>query len=152
MMNRIVLIAFAVLLSFTILFGYLSYKFHAEKAVAVGELRVAQESLKTAQKAYETKDLSCKIDDTSVVEVEKEKKELQTKVETLSEQIANLKTGITKKPTIIITQKENSQVEKQNEVLVGSELLSDDLKRLLNSSYCSVETNDPSCTTGQPSN
>jgi len=138
-MNRIVLIAFAVLLSFTALFGYLSYSFHSDKAIVVGELRVAQESLKTAQKAYETKDMSCKINDTSVVEVEKEKKELQTKVETLSEQIASLKS---KK---LLTKPIATSKDEVKSYLTGDEMLSEELVVLLHNSYCTVEPSSSEC-------
>lgn len=137
----------------TALFGYISYHLKGSLAKAEQALVLSENARLKGEKALLNRDLSCKIDDTSVVEVEKEKKELQTKVETLSEQIASLKSGVQKKAPIIITQKENSNVESQHvEILIGSQLLSDDLKRLLQSSYCSVEPDDPSCSPGKSSN
>lgn len=150
-MNRIVIIAFAILLSMTALFGYISYHLKGSLAKAEQALVLSENARLKGEKALLNRDLSCKIDDTSVVEVEKEKKELQTKVETLSEQIAALKSGVKKAP-IIITQKENSNVEPRIEILVGTELLSDPLRLLLDKSYCTTEPDDSYCTAGKSSN
>lgn len=152
-MSRIVIVAFAILLSLTGLFGYISYHLKGSLAKVEQALVLSENVRLEGEKALLNRDLSCKIDEISVVEVEKEKKELQSKVETLSEQITSLKSGVQKKAPIIITQKENSNVGTQQiEILIGSELLSSDLKRLLQSSYCTVEPNDPSCSSGQSSN
>lgn len=56
-MNRLFLIIIAVLLSFSGLFGYLSYKFYGEKAEAVKQLdnlQKANEALDESIKKQET--------------------------------------------------------------------------------------------------
>lgn len=147
-MNRIVIIAFAILLSMTALFGYISYHLKGSLAKAEHALVLSENSRLQGEKALLNRDLSCKIDDTSVVEVEKEKKELQSKVDDLDKQIVSLKKGI-KKP--VTPPKENSQVEEQNEILVGPELIDPALLSLLNKSFCIAEPEDSECLpTGQP--
>lgn len=92
---------------------------------------------------------SCDTDVQSVVEVAAEQKELSTKIGTVVVKIASLQSGV-KKPVISAAKsatstKETSNVEKQNEFLVGPELLSLDLVLLLNTAFCSVEPTDDLC-------
>lgn len=128
------------LLASTAGFGYLSYSLYGDKAVAVAQLKAANNVILGYQKTAELKDSSCKIDDRDTVNLESEKNVLKDKVEELSAQISKLKSGI-KKPVSQNTN--NSEASKNAEaitILGGTELLSDDLKRMLTQSYCLVET------------
>lgn len=121
-------------------FGYLSYSLYGDKAVAIAQLKTANNVILGYQKAAELKDSSCKIDDRDTVNLESEKNVLKDKVDELSAQISKLKSGI-KKPVSQNTN--NSEASKNAEaitILGGTELLSDDLKRMLTQSYCLVET------------
>jgi len=139
------------LLASTAGFGYLSYSLSNDKAVAVSQLKDANDAIAGYQKAAELKDSSCKLDDRDTVNLESEKNVLKDKVDELSAQISKLKSGI-KKPVSQNTN--NSEASKNAEaitILGGTELLSDDLKRMLTQSYCLVET-CVAVPTGQPVN
>lgn len=127
-------------------FGYLSYSFSNDKAVAVAQLKDANRAIVGYQKDAELKDLSCKIDDTSVVESLAEKQEVRDKIDNLVVKINKLKTGVAIAPSDIETNK-----NAKNTTIYGSELLSLDLRLLLNSAYCIASPQDSICgTTGQP--
>ena len=128
------------LLASTAGFGYLSYSLSNDKAVAIDQLKTANETVERYKKDVELKDSSCKLDDRDTVNLESEKNVLKDKVDELSAQISKLKSGI-KKPVSQNTN--NSEASKNAEaitILGGTELLSDDLKRMLTQSYCLVET------------
>lgn len=130
-------------------FGYLSYSLSNDKALAVAQLKTANDAIVAYQKDAELKDSSCKLDDRDTVNLESEKNVLKDKVDELSAQISKLKSGI-KKPVSQNTN--NSEASKNAEaitILGGTELLSDDLKRMLTQSYCLVET-CVAVPTGQP--
>lgn len=116
------------------LFGVLSFHFSNAKAEAESALVQAIDANTAMQKSLNLQVLSCKQDDDAVVKVEAEKKVLQEQIDTVTKQIAALKSGI-KKPT---KSEVNKNVE-TNDVLTGPELLSDDLVKLLKQSYCNTE-------------
>lgn len=124
-------------------FGYISYHLNGELSVAKQSLKEQENVVLSLQKAVKQQDESCKINDDSVVEVENQKKELQSKLDSVIEQISKLTSGI-KKPA---NSKETSDVEKQSDFLAGDELLSPALQRLLNSAYCISEPTDQLCLT-----
>lgn len=133
----------------TLSLGWLSLSLHDDKVIAEQALVQAINVNSDMQKSLNLRDLSCKIDDKSVVEVEAEKKALSNKLDELSTQISKLKSGI-KHP--VSPNKNNPEAPKNaeaNTILDGTELLSDDLKRMLTESYCLVET-CTSAPTGQP--
>lgn len=132
-------------------FGWLSLSLHDDKVIAEQALTQAINVNTEMQKSLNLKDLSCKIDDKSVVELEIDKSALKDKVDELSAQISKLKSGIKKPVSQNTNNPEAPKNAEANTILDGTELLSDELKRLLNSSYCLVET-CPSVPTGQPVN
>lgn len=113
------------------------------------QLTSSQAQVATLQLNYAIKEQSCIIDDQSVVQVEIEKKELEDKIGTLEEKLNKLsKQGpLIKKPTTTSTNTEAPKNAEQSNVLVGTELLGDDLVKLLFDSYCTAEPTDPYCTT-----
>lgn len=128
----------------TLSFGYLSYSLSNDKAVAVYALKEAEETIAEREKSLNLKYLSCKIDDASVVEVEAEKAVLKDKTEAISQEISKLPSG-TKKPANNNIVTEAPKNAEESNVLTGSELLSDDLRKLLLQAYCNVESNDQQC-------
>jgi len=149
-MNKFLIYALLSLLGTSSLFAYLSYHFYGEKQIAIASLSQAKQINLELGNAIKMKESSCKIDDESVAQVEEEKKELETRIQSLTKQIADLnkKGPLVKKP---ITVEATNNVEKSN-VLAGDELLNDELTRLLQSTFCEAEPNDLSCSAKQPSN
>lgn len=128
----------------TVALGWLSLSLHDDKVVAVEALKESQQAVAGYQKALNLKYLSCKIDDASLVEVESEKLILKDKTEAISEQISKLPTGIKKPANNNIITEAPKNAEESN-VLNGSELLSDDLRKLLLQTYCNVEPDSDQC-------
>ncbi len=134
------------LLASTVGFGYLSYSLYGDKAVAVAQLKDANNAILAYQKDAQLKDSSCKIDDTSVVESLAEKQEVRDKIDNLVVKINKLKTGVAIAPSDIETNK-----NAKTTTIYGSELLSLDLRLLLDSAYCIASPEDSICgTAGQP--
>ena len=129
----------------TIGLGWLSLSLHDDKLIAEQALVAAINVNSDMQKSLNLKDLSCKQDDKDAVDLEADKKVLKDKVDDLTAQISKLKSGIKMSvKTVPVSQNTNNpeapKNAEANTILDGTELLSDDLKRLLNSSYCLVET------------
>lgn len=127
-------------------FGYISYTLSDDLAVAKQSLKEQENVVLSLQKAAKQQEISCRIDDTDVATVEADKKLLQARVDDITQQMANLKSGI--KQSSINATKGTNNVQ-TNSKLDGSELLSDDLRKLLDSSFCSTEPTDCSIPTGQ---
>ena len=131
--------------------GWLSLSLHDDKVIAEQALVVAINVNSDMQKSLNLQTLSCKQDDKDTVDLEVDKKVLKDKVDDLTTQISKLKSG-TKHPVSPNTN--NSEAPKNaeaNTILDGTDLLSDDLVRMLTESYCLVET-CTSVSTGQPIN
>lgn len=141
----------AVLVLLCSFLGYKTYDLSEEKATLGVALDSALQALKASQKAYETKDLSCKQDDTSVVELEQEKSYISDKADVITESLTKLpkktNNGAGNAP-----QKENQNVIQKDVYLPDDGLLSPRLIGLLNQSYCNAEPTSHEClSTGQSS-
>ena len=127
--------------------GYLNYQY-------IGEIAVAKQSIKDQAKVAEGYEnslnlarQSCNTDTQSVVELTAEQTEVRDKIDTLVVKISNLKSGIA-----IAPETEASKNAKESNVLYGPELLSLDLRLLLDKAYCLAEPTASICgTTIQPS-
>jgi hypothetical protein len=108
--------------------------------VAVYALKEAQETIAEREKSLNLKYLSCEQDDKDTADVEVDKKALKDKVDELTAQISKLKSGIKHPVSQNTNNPEAPKNAEANTILVGTELLSDDLKRMLTESYCLVET------------
>ena len=123
----------------TLSLGWLSLSLHDDKVIAEQALVVAINVNSDIQKSLNLKDLSCKIDDASVVEVEAEKKDLQTKIEVVSDNIEKLRHPVAAK-------QENIKNENlKPNVLPDDGLLSDNIVSLLKQGYCTTYPNDNEC-------
>lgn len=127
--------------------GYKTYDLSEEKATLGVALTSAQEALKASQNAYETKDLSCKQDDTSAVELEQEKSSISDKSDAITEALNKLpnttpknNNGASNAP-----QKENQNVIQKDVYLPNDGLLSPRLISLLKQSYCVAEPTSSEC-------
>lgn len=129
----------------TIGLGWISLSLHDDKVIAEQALKEATEAIAGYQKALNLKYLSCDIDTTSAVELESDKTVLKDKTEVISQEISKLPTGIKKLPTTNNMITEAPKNAEESNVLTGSELLSNDLRKLLLQSYCNVEPNSEQC-------
>ena len=124
--------------------GYKTYALSGEKAALGVALASAQEALKASKNAYETKDLSCKQDDTSTVELEQEKSSISDKSDAITESLTKLpkktNNGASNAP-----QKENQNVIQKDVYLPDDGLLSPRLISLLTESYCIAEPTSYEC-------
>lgn len=125
--------------------GWLSLSLHDDKVIAVEALKEAKESIAGYQNALNLKYLSCDIDTVSAVQLESDKTVLKDKTEAISQEISKLPTGVKKLPTTNNMITEAPKNAEESNVLTGSELLSDDLRKLLLQSYCNVESSDQQC-------
>jgi hypothetical protein len=148
-MTNILIGALLFFICSTGIFGYVSYELSEQKGMAVQALQEAQGRLLDSEKSLNLRDKSCQIDMDSTVQLEVEKAELKDKTEEISKQISNLPSGlmtptVIKKPTNNIITEAPKNAE-ESHVLNGSELLSDDLRKLLLQAYCNVEPSSDQC-------
>lgn len=140
----------------TVALGWLSLSLHDDKVVAVEALRLSKESVSTLENSLNLKDKSCQIDNTSVVELELEKKQIDEVISPINTQLKELAT--VKKPSpsikVVNTKQEINKDEKSNlksDYLPDDGLLSPNVKRLLNNGWCSVYPSTSQCVpTRQP--
>lgn len=121
--------------------GWLSLSLHDDKVVAEQALAQAIKINTEMQKSLNLKDLSCKIDDKSVVELDADKKDLQTKIEGVSESIEKLRIPKPQAKQEII----KNESLKETNVLPDDGLLSPNIIGLLRQGYCSVYPADSEC-------
>jgi len=130
------------LLASTVGFGYLSYSLSNDKAVAVAQLKTANETAEGYKNSLNLKDSSCKIDDTSVVEVETDKKDLQSKVDAVSDKFDKLKIITATKPSV-----KQEIINHETNVLPDDGILSPNITSLLNEGWCNAFPSDNVCRT-----
>lgn len=135
-MSKALIIILCILLSTSLLFGYLSYRFYASKAEAVGQLKTARETILEQENTLKLRDLSCKIDNKVVGEYQTEKSVQQDKTTSTLSKIDTLP-NIPKKPPTI---SEGVVTNESNQVDIDSRL-PDDLVKLLQSS-CVQDTGE----------
>jgi hypothetical protein len=123
----------------TLSLGWLSLSLHDDKLIAEQALVQAINVNSDMQKSLNLRDLSCQIDSVSVVEVEAEKKDLQTKIEGVSENIEKLR-----KPVVVKQENIKNENLKPN-VLPDDGLLSDNIVSLLKQGYCTTYPTDSEC-------
>lgn len=120
--------------------GWLSLSLHDDKVIAVEALNQSQEVVSGYQNALNNKYLSCQIDEASTVQLETDKKGLQTQIEIISDNIEKLRNS---KP-----QAKQENVKNENlkpNVLPDDGLLSDNIVSLLKQGYCTTYPNDSEC-------
>lgn len=125
--------------------GWLSLSLHDDKVVAVEALKEANKAVASYENALNLKYLSCQIDDTSVVEVEAEKKVIQTKTDEVSNKIEKLRLPTGKPPVAVKQEIIKNENLKETNVLPDDGMLSASLVGLLRENYCAVEPTDNLC-------
>lgn len=128
------------LLASTAGFGYLSYKLSGDKAVALAQLKDANETADEYRNSLNLRDSSCKLDDQAVVEVETEKKDLQSKVEAVSDKFDKLKIITATKPSV-----KQEIINHETNVLPDDGILSPNITSLLHEGWCASFPSDKLC-------
>ena len=122
--------------------GWLSVHNYRGKVEAESALVVAININTEMQKSLNLKDLSCKIDDASVVELNAEKNKIDEDISPINDQLKDLatvkKTPVIKSPTVKVNKDESN-------FLPDDGLLSPNVKRLLNNGWCSVYPSTSQC-------
>lgn len=90
MMSKPLLLALLVSISFNLLFGYLSYNFHSDKAVAEAKLENCQKANKSLEESYEKQEKLCKLSDGIISEYNKEKESFSKGTDDLLEKLDKL--------------------------------------------------------------
>lgn len=142
---KILFVSNLVFITSTGLFAYHSYSLKGDLGKVSEALSNCANANLSLQNSLKQQELSCKADDTAIVELTSEKKELQDKMEDLGKRI----TALSKKSPMYLpspsTQKEND--EHESNVIPNSALLSPELVRLLLEAFCAVEPEHSNCTT-----
>lgn len=77
MFSKPIILALLLSLSFNGMFGYLSYKFYSDKAVAESQLEGVVKANKSLVDSLQKKEAACKIEDAIATEYQTEKQELR---------------------------------------------------------------------------
>ena len=131
MFSKPLILALFVSISFNITFGYLSYSFYSDKAVAESQLETAVDANKDLKESLDKKETACKITDTIVSEYTKEKQEIVKETDGVLNDIDKLPSvpvQVESKP------KRQENVKEQSDVVSLDGKLSDDLVRMLSES------------------
>ena len=138
MLSKPLIIALFVSISLNCLFGYLSYSFYSDKAVAESQLTTAVKANKDLKESLNKKETACKITDVIVSEYTKEKQEIV-------KETAGVLSDIDKLPSVLtqVESKPKGQ-ESAKEQIEGAPVsldakLGDDIKRMLSQSCHSAK-------------
>lgn len=130
------------LLASTAGFGYLSYSLYGDKVVAVSQLKDANDAIVGYQNSLNLRDSSCKLDDQAVVKVETDKKDLQSKVDAVSDKFDKLKVITATKPSV-----KQEIINHETNVLPDDGILSPNITSLLHEGWCDSFPTDDVCRT-----
>jgi hypothetical protein len=128
MFGKPLILALFVSISFNITFGYLSYSFYSDKAVAESQLTTAVDANKDLKESLDKKDTACLAIDENLAEYTKERQEIVKETDGVLNDIDKLPSvpvQVESKP------KRQENVKEQVDVVSLDDKLSDDLVRLL---------------------
>ena len=133
MLTKPLILALFVSISFNITFGYLSYSFYSDKAVAESKLETAVDANKGLQESLDKKDTACKITDVIVSEYTKEKQEIVKETDGVLNAIDKLPSASTQTESKPKRQENVKEQTKDAPVPLDAKL-GDDLVRMLSES------------------
>ena len=128
MFSKPIIIALFVSISLNCLFGYLSYSFYSDKAVAESQLVTAVDANKDLKESLDKKETACKITDVIVSEYTKEKQEIVKETDGILGAIDKLPSTPVQ---VEIKPKRQENVKEQIDVVSLDGKLPADLVRLL---------------------
>ena len=128
MLSKPFIIALFVSISLNCLFGYLSYSFYSDKAVAESQLVTAVKANKDLKESLDKKETACKITDAIVSDYTKEKQEIVKETDGVLndiDKIPSVSTQAESKP------KRQENAKEQTNIVSLDDKLPADLVRLL---------------------
>jgi ABC-type Na+ efflux pump permease subunit len=131
MFSKPLILALFVSISFNITFGYLSYSFYSDKAVAESQLTTAVDANKDLKESLDKKDTACLAIDENVAGYTEEKQEIVKETDGVLNAIDKLPSvpvQVESKP------KRQENVKEQSDVVSLDDKLPADLVRLLSES------------------
>ena len=131
MLNKPLIIALFVSISFNCLFGYLSYSFYSDKAVVESQLSTAVKANKDLKESLDKKETACKITDVIVSDYTKEKQEIVKETDSVLNTIDKLPSV---PPKGVSSPKRQENVKEKSNVVGLDDKLPADLVRLLSES------------------
>lgn len=147
MFNNILFYLVIGLSASTMGFGYLSYHLNGVNAELELGLVQAIDVNTSLQKSLNLRDISCKIDEQSVVELAEEKNKIDESISPINNQLKQLATP-RKSNTPVLTDVLNTKQETtkdESNFLPDDGLLSPSVTRLLNDGWCSVYPDSDQC-------
>lgn len=130
MLSKPLILALLVSISFNIMFGYLSYSFYSDKAVAESQLNVAIDANKDLKGSLDKKETACKITDAIVSEYQAGKQEIVKETDgvlNVIDKLPSVPTQVETKPK----RQENVKGQSKDTPVSLDAKLGDDLVRLL---------------------
>lgn len=131
MLSKPLIISLFISLTFNCLFGYLSYTFYSDKAVAESQLATALDANKDLKESLDKKERACKITDVIVSEYTKEKQEIVKETDSVLNAIDEM---VSTPSQVESKQKRQENAKEQSNVVSLDDKLPADLVRLLSES------------------
>lgn len=141
MFSKPLIIALFVSISLNCLFGYLSYSFYSDKAVAESQLATAVKANKDLEESLDKKETACKITDVIVSDYTEEKQEIVKETDGVLnaiDKLPSMPSQVENKPKR--QENVNKQIEDAPVPLDGK--LGDDIKRVLSQSCLRAKGSD----------
>lgn len=138
MFSKPLIIALFVSISLNCLFGYLSYSFYSDKAVAQSQIETVVEANKDLKESLDKKETACKITDVIVSDYTKEKQEIVKETDGVLNDIDKLpseSSQVDSKPK----RSENVKEQTEDSPVSLDGKLGDDVKRVLSQSCHSAK-------------
>lgn len=132
MFNKPLILALLVSLSLNGLFGYLSYHFHSEKAVAESNLESCKKANQSLVESADKADKTCKVGDAMASEFKREEQALEADRDDILKQLDSL--SVAPKQDVKIAPKEATVNEESN--VAGIDDLLPESIRMLTESAC----------------
>lgn len=133
MLSKALILALMVSISLNFMFGYLSYTFYSDKAVAQSQLAAAVNANKDLQQFLDKKETACKITDVIVSEYTKEKQEIVKETDGVLNSIDKLPSMPAQTESSPKRQENAKEQTKDTPVSLDARL-GDDIKRVLSES------------------
>lgn len=141
MLSKPFIIALFVSISLNCLFGYLSYSFYSDKAVAESQLATAVDANKDLKESLDKKESACKITDVIVSEYQAEKQEIVKETDGVLnaiDKLPSVPSQVKNKPK----RQENANKQVEDAPVSLDAKLGDDIKRVLSQSCHSAKGSD----------
>lgn len=140
-MTKPLLLALFVSVALNGLFGYLSYSFYSDKAVAQSQLATAVDANKNLKESLDKQETACKITDVIVSDYTKEKQEIVKETDGVLSDIDKLP-SVPSEVESSPKRQENAKEQTKDTPVSLDAKLSDDIKRVLSQSCHSAKGNN----------